>query len=208
MNVLAIGAHFDDVEIGCGGSLIRLGQEGNNISLYVATKSGYNDPNGLCIRKDEDAEREGFESACFLSAKLFKGNFPTFTIEANELLHSSLLQCMNEVKPDLVFVHHPKDTHHDHRVLSQALIHTARKISRVLFYESNFYQKISAFNPGFYFEITNQFDEKMKLIRIHESEFLRAGKVWEKYIRTTAELYGLKAGVDYAEGFEVYKWKY
>jgi hypothetical protein len=41
MNILAIGAHFDDVEIGCGGTLARMAQEGHNVHVYIATRSGY-----------------------------------------------------------------------------------------------------------------------------------------------------------------------
>lgn len=45
MNILAIGAHFDDVELGCGGALAKHTSSGDQVTVYVATKSGY--ANGL-----------------------------------------------------------------------------------------------------------------------------------------------------------------
>ena len=44
MNVLALGAHFDDVELGCGGALAAHSLKGDNITVYTATLSGYLDP--------------------------------------------------------------------------------------------------------------------------------------------------------------------
>ena len=43
MNVLAIGAHFDDVELGCGGTIARHAMEGDNVDIFVATVSGFAD---------------------------------------------------------------------------------------------------------------------------------------------------------------------
>jgi LmbE family N-acetylglucosaminyl deacetylase len=56
MNILALGAHSDDIELGCGGSLARYASLGHNIYLYVATKSGYSDSEGNLIRSDNQSE--------------------------------------------------------------------------------------------------------------------------------------------------------
>ena len=41
MNILAIGAHFDDVELGCGGALVKHTEEGDDVYVYVPTVSGF-----------------------------------------------------------------------------------------------------------------------------------------------------------------------
>ena len=42
--ILAIGAHFDDIELGCGGTLAKHARAGDNVYAYVATLSGFSDP--------------------------------------------------------------------------------------------------------------------------------------------------------------------
>ena len=132
MNILAIGAHFDDVELGCGGSLLKWEKEEHKIFIYVATLSGYSAPDGRVIRSNEDARREGLLSAKKLNAHLIEGKFSTFEIEANEALHQSLINTIGIAKPDLIITHWDKDTHHDHRVLSLATLHVSRKINKLL----------------------------------------------------------------------------
>ena len=58
MNVLAIGAHFDDVELGCGGVLAKHASAGDNVYVYVATVSGFSDHNNQAVRSNDLALRE------------------------------------------------------------------------------------------------------------------------------------------------------
>ncbi|WP_287963188.1 PIG-L family deacetylase [Alcanivorax sp.] len=58
MNVLAIGAHFDDVELGCGGALARHAQNGDDVFVYVATVSGFTNQYNQTVRTSEQALRE------------------------------------------------------------------------------------------------------------------------------------------------------
>ena len=46
--ILAIGAHFDDIELGCGGSLAKHTKEGDDVYAYVATLSGFSNPGVIC----------------------------------------------------------------------------------------------------------------------------------------------------------------
>ncbi len=67
MNVLAIGAHFDDLELGCGGTLIKHVKRGDNVTMLVVTKSSYNDPNNKVIRRAEVAYEEGEKAASIVT---------------------------------------------------------------------------------------------------------------------------------------------
>ncbi len=51
MNILAIGAHFDDIELGCGGALAKHVVAGDRVFAYVATRSGFNTPNNVVRRQ-------------------------------------------------------------------------------------------------------------------------------------------------------------
>lgn len=59
MNILAIGAHFDDVELGCGGALAKHTSSGDQVTVYVATKSGYANEFSAQLGSSADAAAEG-----------------------------------------------------------------------------------------------------------------------------------------------------
>ena len=63
MRILAIGAHFDDVELGCGGAVARHTKGGDDVVIYVATNSGYTDYAQRVIRKPKIALAEGKKAA-------------------------------------------------------------------------------------------------------------------------------------------------
>ena len=55
MNSLAIGAHFDEIELGCGGALAKHVAEGDNVYAYVATVSGFINSENQVVRENETA---------------------------------------------------------------------------------------------------------------------------------------------------------
>ena len=206
MNILAIGAHFDDVELGCGGSLFYWKEQGHNINIFTATLSGYHNSLGNVVRSNEVAIAEGQQAAKFLDAQLITGDFPTFELQFSEPLNQKLITAITLVQPDLVLTHWSGDIHHDHRELGLATLHCCRHIPKLLTYSSNWYESDRRFDPRFFVDISNSLDKKIELIKIYQSENLRTNQIWLDYTYSQARLMGLKAGVQYAEGFEVVKW--
>lgn len=206
MKILAIGAHFDDIELGCGGAMLRWKDEGNDLAIYVATHSGYEDPMGKPIRSKDDALAEGLSVAEELGAKLYRGNFETLRLNSDEQLHVDLLRVIADFSPDLVLVHWFGDTHHDHRELSYAVLHVSRKIPKLLFYRSNWYKSEIPFDANYFVNISEYLDKKIDLVRKHKSEFERAGDVWERFMQSHADMQGIIANCTYAEAFQLVKW--
>ena len=82
MNILAIGAHFDDVELGCGGSLARHVMQGDDVYVFVATISGFSNQYNQEIRSNETALAEAHNAMAILGVKdLLCGNFKTQEVE-------------------------------------------------------------------------------------------------------------------------------
>lgn len=81
MNILAMGAHFDDVELGCGASLKKLRDEGHTLYIFVGTSSGFVSASSFQpLRSGEQARAEGQLAADALGAELICGDFSTFEI--------------------------------------------------------------------------------------------------------------------------------
>jgi len=207
MRILAVGAHFDDVELGCSGTLLAQGDAGHDLGVFVATKSGYARPDGTVIRDDEVARREGRAAADAMGAQLFEGGLPTFGVGFDETTHAALLSCFDRFRPDVVLTHWPEDAHHDHRQLGLATLHCCRRIGRVLTYRSNWDPSPGYFEPRYFVDIEATFEAKLDLIRLHASEFERTEGRWESAVRARARDHGERAGCRYAEGFEVIRWR-
>lgn len=206
MNVLAIGAHFDDLELGCGGTLVRHLRNGDQVFGYIASDSGYSSPDGTEIRGNEEACCEGKRAADIIGYELIQGNIPTFKIEPDEQLQGVLLNVIESNHIDTVYMHWIYDVHHDHRNLAIATLHCTKHIGRVLMYRSNWYQSDIPFREDFYVDITEAWEIKEKAMMAYAGEMQRTGNLWLDYFKKQAESFGTQCGVKYAECFQVVKW--
>ena len=134
MNVLAIGAHFDDIELGCGGTLAKHVANGDSVFAYVATKSGFINHQNIVIRSNEIADKEGENAMKILGVKLIKGNFDALKIEFNDDLNLDIIKIIEDKKIDLVYSHWMGDIHHDHQAVARASLHSCRHVPRQLMY--------------------------------------------------------------------------
>ena len=207
MNVLAIGAHFDDVELGCGGALAKHVLEGDSVYVYVATVSGFADHSKHAIRSDDVALREGKAAMGVLGAKdLIGGAFQTLAVEFVDALNVDIIRIVEERNIDLVYTHWVGDIHHDHQAVAKATLHSCRHVPRLLMYRSNWYHSAQDFHGTFYVDISRTWETKERAIRAHESEMKRTGNKWIGFFQNEAENAGQKIGVPKAEVFEVVKY--
>lgn len=207
MNVLAIGAHFDDVELGCGGALARHAAQGDKVYVFVATVSGFTNQYDQSVRSSAVAREEAAAAMHVLgTTQLFCGNFKTLEVEFVDALNIEILKLVQELSIDLVYTHWSGDIHHDHRAVAQASLHSCRHVPRMLMYRSNWYHSTVDFRGNFYVDITSFWKSKELAIRAHASEIERTGAKWISFFKNEAENAGQRIGVDYAEVFEIVKW--
>ena len=208
MKVLAIGAHYDDVEIGCGGTLAMHSLKQDTVWVLVISESGYSDHKSKQIRHSSVAKREGVKAAKALNVKKTTTlDFPTNDIPFNEKLVLSVRTVIDDFKPDIVYSHWLGDSHLDHYHVARATFSACRHVPNVFTYQSNWYKGGVAFNPRYYVDISKTFAAKVKSLKAYREEFLRRGKDWMRFIGCTNGLYGLECGGNtrWAEGFEVIK---
>src|SRR5579864_398297 len=114
MDILAIGAHPDDIELGCGGLLIKAARKGHNVHMYTLTR-------GDASGDPEQRTQEAKASAKFIGAKnLWLDTFPDMGLRGDAELIRHIENRIDSVHPDVILTHHSKDMHHDHRAVATA----------------------------------------------------------------------------------------
>lgn len=206
MRILAIGAHFDDIELGCGGALAKHVARGDTVYAYVATVSGYTGPNNKVIRDNATALAEGQRAMEILGLELICGNFKTLEVEFSEELNLDILKLVEERGIDKVYTHWMGDIHHDHQAVARASLHSCRWVPRILMYRSNWYHSNRDFRGNFYADISDFLHQKILAIQAHKSEMERTRERWVDFFTKEAENAGQRIGVQFAEVFEIVKW--
>lgn len=207
MNILAVGAHFDDVELGCGGALVKHVNQGDNVYVYVATVSGFSNHNSDLIRSADIALQEAQTAMKVIGIKeMITGQFATLHVEFTDDLNLQIIKIVEEKKIDIAYTHWVGDIHHDHQALAKASLHSCRHVPRLLMYRSNWYHSNIDFKGNFYVDISTEWQTKKKAISSHVSEMERTGNKWIDFFYNEAKNAGQRIGVKYAEVFEVVKW--
>jgi len=160
--VLALAAHPDDMEIGCGGTMAAYAGRGVETHLFVATPGG--------VGGDADVRRREQEEAARLLGigKVHWGGFEDTHLpeHANALL-DRLEAVLAEVGPDTVLVNHLRDTHQDHRTMAEVAYSVTRYIPNVLAYET---PSSSDFDPSVFMDIHDTLSTKLKALEAHASQ--------------------------------------
>jgi LmbE family N-acetylglucosaminyl deacetylase len=161
LNILAIGAHPDDIELGCGGLLLKAVKGGHNVFMYNLTRgSASGDP--------EERTQELINSSRFIGAKaLWIDNFEDTKLSLNSELIDHIEYFIEKSSADVVYTHSPIDTHHDHRTLATATIEAARYVPNILSYEMPVTRD---FKPQVYYDISDVIEQKLELINIFRSQ--------------------------------------
>jgi LmbE family N-acetylglucosaminyl deacetylase len=193
-SVLAIGAHPDDIELGCGGTLLAHRARGDRVALLVMT-TGERGPQAAKSRRAEQAE-----AAHALDAKLYWGDFPDGAVPDDASAVRVIEEVLARTGADLVYTHTERDTHQDHRATARATFAAARRVSRVLCYEAPTSQH---FAPAMYIDIAGLVDKKLDLIRTHLSQVLKNGLVDLEAGEAQARLRGFEGRIRHAEAFEI-----
>lgn len=195
--VLCLGAHADDIEIGCAGTLIQL----------LAARPG-TEVRWLVFSAPEDREREAHASARRLAGDaasltvevlhLRDGHFPTQRAEAKERLES----LREDFAPDLIFTHRGADRHQDHRLVSELTWQTFRD-HLVLEYEIPKYEGDLG-RPNLFVPLPEEI-ARSKARHLMEAFPSQRDKAWfdEETFLGLSRLRGVECGSQsrYAEGF-------
>ena len=193
MNIIAIGAHPDDIEFGCGGTIMRHIKRGDKVTFVVMTKGEKGGDPGIRAKEAKDVARE-------LGVEIRILDFPDTNIPHNHEPINELEKIIKELEPRRVYTHSVKDTHQDHRRVAFATITASRFVPEILAYESpSLYLN---FTPNYYVDISNYLEKKVDVLNKFTTQ---NGKDYMKInaIRGLSQFRGLAPNVGHAEAFEV-----
>lgn len=205
MNILAIGAHIDDIELACGGTLAKAVRNGHKVKMVVMTDSAYTNFDGTVLRTKEEAFSEGKAAAEKLGvADLVILDFINKNVPYNGSTVEALDKIMSEFKPDYIFTHWVFDTHQDHKNTAQATISAARYLYNIFMYEPipPSGRSYFPFNAQVYFDISDTIDDKITSLEKHKSQYAKYGENWIEAVEGRAKIRGFENGCKYAEAFE------
>lgn len=212
MKIIAIGAHLDDLELACGGTIAKAINHRHEVRMIVLSKSDYVHYSGKYGRDADTAVAEGKNAATMLGVEQFMVyNFPTKDIPNDSSVVEILNKEFDEFEPDLIMTHWQSDTHKSHMNTSLATIAAARYFNSIIMFEPfpPAGRSYAAFRPQLYIEITNTIDIKLKALATHKSELAKYGPDWVETIKARAKLRGFEMISNdpnrdkYAEAYEV-----
>ncbi|MDE6055904.1 MAG: PIG-L family deacetylase [Lachnospiraceae bacterium] len=206
MKILAVGAHLDDIELACGGTLAKAIAHGHDVKMIVMSKSGYSNYDGKVIRTEENAITEGRRAAEMLGVN----DIEILDYDTKDIpYHSQVIEALDEriqkYKPEIVFTHWIFDTHQAHEGVAKSTITAARRHNNVYMYEPIYPagRSYMGFRPQMYVDIGGFEEQKLKALRMHKTEYEKFGDQWIEGTKARAAYRGYEMGKQYAEAFEI-----
>jgi N-acetylglucosamine malate deacetylase 1 len=217
LDILAIGAHPDDVEIGASGSLLLAAKQGQRVGILDLTYAELSSNGNVERRQQEAAAADRLLGVC----ARYNFGLPDRGLEpVREKAISRVVELIRKTRPRVVLAPYLQDRHPDHESVSR-IVREAVFNSGIRKFEPS--EELSAYRPAqllYYFinttvtpqvvvDVTSVYPEKMDVLRCYRSQFeLEEGSVdtpltngYLEMVEYRERLFGQQAGVRYAEGF-------
>ncbi len=193
--VLAIGAHPDDIEIGCAGTLLGHRRRGDRLSLLTLSRGAVG--GDFRQRRNESAA-----AADALGAELLLGDLPDTEIDAGIDTIKLIEEVIQRVAPTVIYVHSAHDTHQDHRAVHAATVSAGRGVPEMFAYQSP--SASDEFRPHKFVAIDELMPRKLELLDLFASQSERS-YLEPDYVTAGARYWArhLSRHARYAEPFEV-----
>lgn len=217
LRILAIGAHPDDIETACAGTLARCIQRGDVVTMAIVCQGGSASSDLPQEKLIELRSQETRASAKLLGAELIEMGLSDWGVDLTSNTKHLFTDVIRRANPDVIITHYYKDYGSDHNntftiVLDSTVLatvpnfrtsHPAIKQIPLLY----MMEPLGGFDfqPQVYVDITKTFSTKLKMLECHRSQIewmSRYGSMdFRKYIEIVARFRGYQSRVELAEGF-------
>lgn len=217
LDVLAIAAHPDDIELAAAGTFIKLARLGYKIGIVDLTKGEKGTRGTSKIRL-----KEAKEAAKIMLVKLRKNlSLPDTEIISNRTNQLKIIKIIREYQPDIIFTHYWESSHPDH-IATSYLVSEASHLAGLIKINTNqpkwrpsqiiYYHLPPFVNPSFIVDITDVYQERVKAIQCYKSQFslspnnqnpetYLSDPFFLQAIEAKARYYGSLIGTSFGEGF-------
>ena len=227
--ILAIGAHPDDLDFGCAGTMAKLTRQGNE-AVYLIISDGSKGSQKVKVTsgklaKIRQEEQKKAAKAVGVSEVIFLG-IKDGEIENTKFLRKEIVKVIRKTKPDIIFSFDPANfdfdnpyrSHRDHRQAGEAVFDAIYPASG----NESFFPELlkqgykphqvkeiwfsAGSKPNKIIDITKTIGDKIKALSCHKSQITGMKEI-EKMIKDWAARSGKKKGYKYAEAFRVVKFR-
>ena len=219
MNILAVSAHPDDIELLCAGTLARYAEAGHAVTLAVVTDGSMGDTHVPPAELAQIRHAETEAAATIIGARLLWPGIMDEHVFPDAPQRRVMIDLLREADPDVILTHSPDDYHPDHRAVSQlvfdsyfqkGLPHIPKQTrpacrfgNAQLYYMDNLGG--IGFHPTEYVDITATMATKHRMLACHKSQFSAMAELADteltELVETQSRFRGIAAGCRYAEGF-------
>ena len=218
MRVLAIGAHPDDVEIACSGTLAKCVKRGDKVIVCHVSTGNLGHvvipPDELKVMRAAEAKRAGQ----LAGIEVISAGFDDLDIfDGNRSSRDRIVEVIQYAQPDFIITHNPDDYMPDHTAVSRLVFDASfaatlpnypteakRAAQLVPIYHMDTLAGVG-FEPTEYVDISEEIDLKIRMLCCHESQIVwmrdHDGIDFADMVRTCSRYRGYQCGADYAEGF-------
>lgn len=204
-NILVIGAHYDDAELGAGGTMARLASMGHKVYKLTLTNNE--------TRFEQKGIVVNYKSSVAQSAEACKILGVTEVefepVECNHLFYSTEVmqrveKIVYDLKIDTAFIHYKSDMNQDHVEASRICMTALRHCKNILMYQSNGYILEEDYYPRLFVDISGTIEKKRQALMCYGREHDRYGRLFDIVCKRN-EVWGYYNETAAAEGFEVVK---
>lgn len=215
MKVLMIAPHPDDEVLGCGGTIKKYSENGDEVFLCIVTKAYTPDWSEVFIK---NRKKEIDSTVAVLGIKkVYFLNFPTVKLDTvpQKQLNDAISEIISEVNPEIIFIPFSGDINKDHRLVSESALVALRPkpgslVKKVFYYEALSETEWSdstqgaknIFAPNYYENISDYLEDKLKAMQCYKSELKEYPHPRSlEGIKILAQKRGMEVGKKYAEAF-------
>ena len=196
--ILAIGAHPDDIELGCGASLAKYAQAGARIRAIVMSKGR----RGALSEADRATETaQAFARIGIADVVIYDFPDTNLTHSLNEMV-AVIDEHLRTFVPQRVYTMFEHDRHQDHRAVYEASVVACRQVPQLLSYETP--SSYPNFKPTVFEDIADFLELKVEALQCHRSQADRLYMQQDK-VRAAAHFRGVQVDLGPCEGFLPYK---
>ena len=223
LTVLCAAAHPDDIELQCGGTLIRYVKEGHKVYMAVACTGNVGSKAHTGPEIEAIRAVEAQKAADVIGAELIMMGYRDGEVWQDNPSWKKFIDLIRRTNPDVIITHDKADYVHDHSNVGELAYRAAiwasvanipdteyppiDHIPTVFYFETLGTHRVAP--PDYYVDIAQEFEQKILAFKQHESQhgdFLEKQfgvKDWFEYLEVLNKLRGFQCGSKYAEAFRI-----